>query len=53
MNMFSFGTLAFSSNRGLASLGVLSFIGIGASLLASVTFLPATLEVDRRRREKT
>jgi len=41
--MMSFGSLAFSSNRGLSSVGVLSFLGIGASLLASITFLPAAL----------
>jgi uncharacterized protein len=49
--MLSFGSLAFSSNRGLSSVGVLTFIGIGGSLLASITCLPAILEVARRRRE--
>ena len=41
--MMSFGSLAFSSNRGLSSVGMLSLIGVGASLLASLTFLPAVL----------
>src|SRR5262249_811462 len=50
--MLSFGSLALSTNRGLASVGVLSFIGIGASLLASITSLPAILAAGRRRREK-
>ena len=34
--MVTFGSLGLSENRGLASVGTLSFVGIGACLVASV-----------------
>jgi len=46
--MVAFGSLALSRNQGIASVGVLSVLGVGACLLASVTVLPAALTVWRR-----
>jgi predicted RND superfamily exporter protein len=43
--MIAFGSLGFSENRGLASIGILAFIGVGASLVASVVVLPAVMAV--------
>jgi predicted RND superfamily exporter protein len=43
--MLAFGTLALSTNRGIASVGLLSLVGMAASLLASLGPLPAALEV--------
>jgi predicted RND superfamily exporter protein len=48
----AFGTLAFSENRGLASVGFLAVFGISSALLASLLVLPALLELDRRRRAR-
>jgi predicted RND superfamily exporter protein len=48
--MVSFGSLALSSNRGISSVGVLTFLGLGLSLLASMTTLPSVLELLRRAR---
>ena len=45
--MVTFGSLGFSANRGLASVGLLSFIGIGCCLFASVVALPVLLESSR------
>ena len=41
--MIAFGSLGFSENRGLASIGILAFIGVGSCLLASVSVLPALM----------
>lgn len=41
--MLAFGTLALSTNRGIASVGLLSLAGMTASLLASLGPLPAAL----------
>jgi predicted RND superfamily exporter protein len=41
--MVTFGSLAFSRNPGIASVGVLSFLGIGSCLLATIVVLPALL----------
>jgi predicted exporter len=41
--MVSFGSFATSQIQGLASVGVLTFVGLGLCLLASVTTLPAVL----------
>lgn len=51
--MLAFGSLAFSRNRGIASVGLLCLAGIGACLLASLTVLPAALAVLERRRGKS
>ena len=48
--MIAFGSLGFSENRGLASIGILAFIGVGASFVASVVVLPAILKVCSRDR---
>ncbi|MBM3227106.1 MAG: hypothetical protein FJZ47_25345, partial [Candidatus Tectomicrobia bacterium] len=40
-----FGTLALSVNRGLASVGLLSCVGITACILAALTTLPAVLQL--------
>lgn len=44
-----FGTLALSVNRGIATVGVLSLVGITTCLLATVVTLPAALHVWGRR----
>jgi predicted RND superfamily exporter protein len=48
--MVTFGSLAWSRSRGLASVGLLSFLGIGLCLLASLILLPALLAWSDRRR---
>ena len=40
-----FGTLALSVNRGIASVGLISLVGISACLLAALFTLPAALHV--------
>jgi predicted RND superfamily exporter protein len=40
-----FGTLALSVNRGIASVGLISLVGISACLLAALFTLPATLQL--------
>jgi predicted RND superfamily exporter protein len=40
-----FGTLALSVNRGIASVGLVSLLGIAACLLAALFTLPAALQV--------
>ena len=40
-----FGTLALSVNRGIASVGLVSLVGISACLLAALCTLPATLQI--------
>ncbi len=40
-----FGTLALSVNRGIASVGLVSLLGISACLLAALSTLPAALQV--------
>ena len=51
--MVTFGSLGLSANRGLASIGYLSFFGIGGCLLAALYVLPAVLELRARRRTRT
>ena len=41
--MVGFGSLAFASHRGMASLGTLLFLGVGACLVAAVVVLPNLL----------
>ena len=45
----SFGSLAFSSHRGVSSLGALLLIGIAYTLLANLVVLPALLAVVHKR----
>jgi predicted RND superfamily exporter protein len=40
-----FGTLALSTNQGLASVGLVVLVGITACLVASLCTLPAALQV--------
>jgi predicted RND superfamily exporter protein len=40
-----FGTLALSVNRGIASVGLISLVGISACLLAALFTLPAALQI--------
>ena len=46
----SFGTLAFSNHRGLASMGELLAIAIGLTLICTLTVLPALLAVAGRNK---
>ncbi len=48
----SFGTMAFSRNRGLSSVGTISGLGMIGCLLASLVTLTALLELHSRRRGK-
>ncbi len=54
--ILSFGSLAFASHRGMAALGQILTLGVGATLVCYVVVLPAVLEWDdqraRRRRER-
>ena len=47
--MVAFGSLALSSNRGIASIGVLCLFGIGSALVVTVTVLPAAISILERR----
>ena len=49
----AFGSLSVSQNQGIASVGLLSLLGIGFCLLTSIAVLPALLgrRVDQPRRE--
>ena len=58
-NLIGFGGLLLSSHPGLRSIGVLAVVGISTTLLATLVFYPALLQVvednhwlDRRRRER-
>jgi predicted RND superfamily exporter protein len=46
----SFGTLAFSSHRGMASLGILLTMGMAITVLSNLVVLPAMLQLRERRR---
>ena len=41
--MIGFGTLALSQHRGVQSLGIVLFIGVGYCLISSLAVLPAVL----------
>jgi len=43
----SFGSLAFSSHRGLASLGIVLTIGMALTIICTLIVLPAMLELQR------
>jgi hypothetical protein len=47
--ILSFGSLAFASHRGMAALGQILTLGVGATLVSYVVVLPAVLEWDDRR----
>ena len=49
--MITFGSLSLSANRGLASVGTLSWIGVGGCLVASIVVLPALFHQLRARDE--
>lgn len=48
--LVAFGSLALSRNRGIASVGLLTLLGVTGCLLASVVVLPALLELRRPAR---
>jgi hopanoid biosynthesis associated RND transporter like protein HpnN len=50
--VIAFGSLLIGAHRGICSLGLVMCIGVVACLLASMTLLPALLEVARRRKWK-
>ncbi|HUT03326.1 MAG TPA: MMPL family transporter [bacterium] len=41
--ILAFGTLVFAGFEGLVQIGIITILGVGFSLLASITFLPALL----------
>jgi len=45
--VFSFGNLAFSPHRGMASMGRLLAVGMAVALAATVLLLPVLLEAGR------
>lgn len=47
--MVGFGSLAFASHRGYQSLGLILFVGVGASLVVTMFVLPALLCLGDRR----
>lgn len=50
--MIGFGVMIFASHRGIASLGFVLFTGIGMTLLACWSVLPAWLELRQRKVEQ-
>jgi predicted RND superfamily exporter protein len=44
-NLEGFGSLALSVNRGIASVGLVSLVGIAACLLAALSTVPAALQI--------
>ena len=48
--MIGFGTLALSQHRGVQSLGIVLFIGVGFCLISSLTVLPAVLTALARKK---
>ena len=48
-NLEGFGSLAFSVNRGIASVGLVSLVGIAACLLAALSTVPAALQIWSRQ----
>ncbi|MEE9169096.1 MAG: MMPL family transporter [bacterium] len=50
--MLAFGSLVFATYRGLGSLGIALFIGVGACFLTSIIVLPALLGLIERREAK-
>ncbi len=51
--MAGFGALSISSNPGLASLGALSIVTLGATLVANLVWLPSVLAVLGARRARS
>jgi predicted RND superfamily exporter protein len=47
----SFGSLAFASHRGMASLGQLLTLGVVFTTLCNLLLLPALIELQVRRRQ--
>jgi hopanoid biosynthesis associated RND transporter like protein HpnN len=47
--MIGFGTLMISSQRGLSGLGFCLALGVGCCMAASLVFLPAVLQLQRKR----
>lgn len=51
--IIGFGSLAFASFRGIREMGILSILGVGFSLIASLTILPAAIRIWERRKRIT
>ncbi len=51
-SMIGFGAMMFATHRGIASLGFVLFTGLGMTLLASYSVVPAWLELRTRALEK-
>ena len=49
--MIGFGSIAFYTMRGMASFGIVLFIGVGSCFLATIFILPAVLRVFSKRTE--
>ncbi|MCK4957020.1 MAG: MMPL family transporter, partial [Candidatus Cloacimonetes bacterium] len=50
--MLAFGSLKFATYRGLGSLGIALFIGVGACFVVTVTLLPAILQIMENRAKR-
>ncbi len=51
-SMIGFGSLMLASHRGIFSLGFVMTVGLGLTLLACLTMMPAWLELRARRAER-
>jgi uncharacterized protein len=51
-SMIGFGAMMFATHRGIASLGFVLCVGLGMTLLASYSVVPAWLELRTRAMEK-
>ena len=51
--IIGFGSLAFASFRAIREMGILSILGGGFCLIATLTILPATLKIWERRKRFT
>ena len=50
--MVGFGALALASHRGLASMGIMMLLGVGACLLMAIVALPAALSLYERSADR-
>ncbi|MEE8437536.1 MAG: MMPL family transporter, partial [Candidatus Neomarinimicrobiota bacterium] len=50
--MLGFGSLTFASYRGLGSMGIALFIGVGTCFLATVLVIPAIMGFVEKRKNK-
>ncbi len=47
--MIGFATMIIANHQGVATLGLVMTLGVGANLLSSAIFMPALLNVLQRR----